>query len=77
MKKHTLKRSILSLILTSLVLTATTVSPLIAESDTLEGPCELAFFRCASDALFIPGQYDLMINCYIGYAFCKKYVEGA
>ena len=77
MKKPTLKRSILALILTSLLLMAAVAPPVGAGTDTLEGACEFAFYRCASDALFIPGQYDYLVNCFIGYAFCKKYVESA
>jgi len=77
MRNQALRRSILVITLTSLVLMAAMVPTVEAGEDILEGACEFAFFRCASDALFIPGQYDLMINCYIGYAFCKKYVEGA
>ena len=77
MKQQSLKRSILAFILTSLMLMSAVAPSVEAGEDILEGACEFAFFRCASDALFIPGQYDYIVNCYIGYAFCKKYVEGA
>ncbi len=76
MKKHTLKKSFFTLIVTSLLLMAAVVPSVLAGEEFLAGDCEFAFFRCASDALFIPGQYDYIVNCYIGYAFCKKYIEG-
>ncbi len=39
------------------------------------GGCELALGLCAQYSLLWGYSNDTMVNCMIGYAFCKKYVE--
>ncbi len=39
------------------------------------GGCELALGLCAQYSLLWGYSNDTIINCMIGYAFCKKYVE--
>ena len=39
------------------------------------GDCEWAMALCVQDVLLLGFAADYMINCMIGYIFCKKYIE--
>ena len=41
------------------------------------GGCELAMGLCVHYTLLWGYSNDTMVNCMIGYAFCKKYVESS
>jgi hypothetical protein len=73
-KLHPPKTAALILLLTVAILASLILpAPLFAQIEA--GPCEWALALCARDALYLQFPSDYMINCMIGYAFCKKYIE--
>ncbi len=67
------KRSILFLLV--LMTLSLVMIPPAAHAKEEVGECELALGRCVQYVMFLGYNSDTMINCLIGYAFCKKYVE--
>ncbi len=59
--------------MSALILCAST-SPLCAAAIEA-GDCEWAMSLCVQDVLLLGFASDYMINCMIGYIFCKKYIE--
>ena len=74
-KQHKNKRLQILCLLGLMVLSTITVSAASIAVEEEVGECEIALGRCALEALLLGYHADTMINCMIGYAFCKKYIE--
>jgi hypothetical protein len=61
------------LVISALFLCA--ASPPLCSAAIAAGDCEWAMARCVQDVLILGIASDYMINCMIGYIFCKKYIE--